>query len=119
MSTPAIRPVILGADIGIYALARAFHEEYSVTSTVVASAALGPIAHSAICDVHLVAHNYNPDVIVAELIKIGQRKQPHEVLILLANSDWFLRVIVQNRAALEPYYVVPFLAENILDDISD
>ncbi|WP_435300197.1 hypothetical protein [Timonella sp. A28] len=119
MSLPAIRPVILGADIGIYALARAFHEEYSVTSTVVASAALGPIAHSAICDVHLVAHNYNPDVIVAELIKIGQRKKPNEVLILLANSDWFVRVIVQNRAALEPYYVVPFLGEQILDDISD
>lgn len=119
LTVPKIHPVILGADIGVYALARAFHEQYGVTTTVLASAALGPIANSSICDVKIVAHNNDPAVIVAELVKIGQSKDTNEELILLANSDWFVQVIVQNRKALEPYFVVPFLSEEVLESISD
>lgn len=119
LTNRAIHPVILGADIGVYALARAFHEQYGVVSTVLASAALGPIANSKICDVKIVAHNNDPAIIVAELVKIGQAKSAQEDLILLANSDWFVQVIVQNREQLEPYFVVPFLSEDILEDISD
>ena len=43
-----LQPVILGADIGVYALARSFHEQYGVTSGVVAGAALGPVQHAPI-----------------------------------------------------------------------
>ena len=45
-----IQPVILGADIGVYALARSFHEAYGVRSYVVSGAALGPVAHSQIIE---------------------------------------------------------------------
>ena len=47
---PGFHPVIVGSDIGVYALARSFHERYGVRTTVVAFAEPGPIAHSGIVD---------------------------------------------------------------------
>ena len=44
---------------------------------------------------------------------------PDKRLLLMANSDWLVRVVVQHRAQLEQYYVVPFLSEHLLDRISD
>ncbi|MBI9115283.1 carboxylate--amine ligase [Sanguibacter suaedae] len=111
-------PVILGADIGVYALARSFHEAYGVRSIVVSGAALGPIADSAIIDNSLVENGHDPRQLVDRLLEVA-RQHPGRRLVLLANSDWLVRVVVQHRAELEPFYVVPFLSAELLDRISD
>lgn len=113
-----LQPVVLGADIGVYALARAFHEEYGVRSVVVSGAALGPVADSAILDNVLVADGHDPRQLVDALLRVA-REHAGRRLVLLANSDWLVRVVVQHRAELEPHYVVPFLSEDLLDRLSD
>lgn len=115
---PDLQPVILGADIGVYALSRAFHEEYGVRAIVVSGAALGPVAHSAILDNVLVADGHDPRQLVDALLRVA-REQAGKRLVLLANSDWLVRVVVQHRAELEPHYVVPFLGADLLDRLSD
>nr|WP_213281729.1 hypothetical protein [Cellulomonas hominis] len=109
---------MLGADIGVYALARAFHEQYGVRSIVVSGAALGPVAHSRILDNVLVEDGHDPRQLVDALLRVA-REQAGRRLVLLANSDWLVRVVVQHRAELEPHYVVPFLSEDLLDRLSD
>ncbi|WP_051640067.1 hypothetical protein [Cellulomonas sp. URHE0023] len=116
--TGPLQPVILGADIGVYALARSFHEAYGVTSVVVAGAALGPVAHSRIVRHEIVDDGHDPRQLVDRLVEVAQRT-PSARLLLMANSDWLVRVVVQHRALLEEYYVVPFLSEHLLDRISD
>lgn len=111
-------PVILGADIGVYALARSFHEAYGVRSIVVSGAALGPVAGSRIIDNVLLGPDATPVQIVDRLVGLAAEHPGHR-LMLLANSDWLVRVVVRHRARLEPLYVVPFLAEEVLDRISD
>jgi len=118
VSGTALQPVILGADIGVYALARSFHEAYGVTSVVVAGAALGPVAHSRIVRHEIVAAGHDPRQLVDRLVSVAQA-MPDKRLLLMANSDWLVRVVVQHRALLEQYYVVPFLSEHLLDKISD
>jgi D-aspartate ligase len=118
VSVTALQPVILGADIGVYALARSFHEAYGVTSVVVAGAALGPVAHSRIVRHEIVADGHDPRQLVDRLVSVAQG-MPDKRLLLMANSDWLVRVVVQHRALLEQYYVVPFLSEHLLDRISD
>jgi D-aspartate ligase len=113
-----LQPVILGSDIGVYALARAFHEAYGVRSIVVAGAALGPVAHSRIVEYDLVADGHDADQLVGRLLEVAKRL-PDRRLLLLANSDWLVRVVVRNRALLEEHYVVPFLSEDLLDQLSD
>lgn len=115
---PGLQPVVLGADIGVYALARAFHEQYGVRSIVVSGAALGPVAHSAIIDHVLVADGHDPRQLVDGLLRVA-REQAGKRLVLMANSDWLVRVVVQHRAELEPHYVVPFLDEDLMDRLSD
>ncbi|WP_369408625.1 carboxylate--amine ligase [Cellulomonas triticagri] len=130
MSTPAgrpmsgaeevagLQPVILGADIGVYALARAFHEQYGVRSVVVSGAALGPVAHSRILDNVLVDDGHDPRQLVDALLRVAAQRTGQR-LVLLANSDWLVRVVVQHRAELEPHYVVPFLGADLMDRLSD
>ncbi|MCC2308547.1 carboxylate--amine ligase [Cellulomonas chengniuliangii] len=113
-----IQPVILGADIGVYALARSFHEAYGVRSVVVSGAALGPVAHSQIIDNVLVEDGHDPRQLVDRLVSLAA-ELPGKRLVLMANSDWLVRVVVQHRAELEPHYVVPFLSEDLLERISD
>lgn len=111
-------PVILGADIGVYGLARAFHEAYGVRSIVVSGAALGPVARSRIIDNVLLGPDATPEAMVDRLVALAGEHPGHR-LVLLANSDWLVRVVVRNRARLEPHYVVPFLSQEVLDRISD
>jgi D-aspartate ligase len=118
VSGTPLQPVILGADIGVYALARSFHEAYGVTSVVVAGAALGPVAHSRIVRHEIVADGHDPHQLVDRLVEVA-KASPDSRLLLMANSDWLVRVVVQHRALLEQYYVVPFLSEHLLDRISD
>lgn len=117
-ATGPIQPVILGADIGVYALARAFHEQYGVRSIVVSGAALGPVADSKIVDNALVENGHDPRQLVDKLLEVA-RGTAGRRLVLMANSDWLVRVVVQHRAELEPFYVVPFLSRELLDQISD
>ena len=102
----------------MYALARSFHEAYGVTSVVVAGAALGPVAHSRIVRHEIVDDGHDPRQLVDRLVAVAQ-SMPDRRLLLMANSDWLVRVVVQHRALLEQYYVVPFLSEHLLDQISD
>jgi D-aspartate ligase len=113
-----LQPVILGADIGVYALARSFHEAYGVRSIVVSGAALGPVARSRIIDNVLLGPGATPQDMVDRLVTLAG-EHPGKRLVLLANSDWLVRVVVRHRSQLEPHYVVPFLSEDLLDRISD
>src|SRR5918997_6523706 len=91
-TAPGVRPVIVGSDIGVYALARSFHERYGVRSTVVAFAEPGPIANSRIID--LVISGSSDQEIVATLQRVSRDHVAGgspDRLLLLTNMDWVVR----------------------------
>lgn len=119
---PPFQPVILGGDIGVYAMARSLHEAYGVRSVVVSSTAAGPIAASRIIENVLTPPDSGPQGIVDTLLTVAARTtaaRPGVRLLLLANTDWLVRLVVQHRAVLEQHYLVPFLGESLLDRLSD
>lgn len=113
-----LQPVILGADIGVYALARAFHRQYGVRSIVICGAVTGPIADSRILETRVIGDSHDEQQLVAALLEVAA-ELPERRLVLLANSDFLVSVIVHNRAVLEKHYVVPFLSAELLDELSD
>ncbi|QAY71217.1 hypothetical protein [Xylanimonas protaetiae] len=117
----AVRPVIVGSDIGVYALARSFHERYGVRTTVAAFAEPGPIAGSAIID--LVLCGTGAQEIVAALTRVAEQHKAAgrtETLIALTNMDWVVVILAHHRAELEAAgYVVPFADSALIDRISD
>ncbi|GAA1740278.1 carboxylate--amine ligase [Isoptericola hypogeus] len=120
---PELFPVILGGDIGVYALARAFHEEYGVASTVISGLVPGPIADSRILRNVTVDDSHDERQLVDAAVRVAAEAlaaDPGRRLVLLANSDWLVRTVVRSRAELEAAgYVVPFLDEELLDQVSD
>jgi D-aspartate ligase len=116
------QPVILGADIGVYALARAFHEEYGARSLVVSLSVLGPVADSTVVENRAVGVHAGPRELLAALDEVAARfaaePEPPQ-LLLLANTDWLVRFLVRHREHLEESYTVPFLDADLLDRLAD
>lgn len=125
MSSQAkFHPVVLGGDIGAYAVIRCFHEAFGVKTTLVSRRGLGPVADSAILDL-VIAREYPESALppmIQNLVELGpqlQARYPDTPLVLMANLDTFVREIVENREVLSPYYRFAFPAAQILEDTND
>lgn len=119
----AFQPVILGADIGVYALARSFHEQYGVRSVVVSLTVTGPVADSTVIENVVLGADASPDQLVEALREVAARFPADgpdaPQLLLLANTDWLVRFLVTRRDVLEQWYTVPFLDAALLDRLAD
>lgn len=114
------RPVILGADITAYSLVRTFYEAYGVKSLVVnMTRSGGPLEGSALAD-HVYVENFDQaDVLVDALIGVGQSYgiDAGRKLLVLGCGDWYVRMLVENKATLEPYFLIPYVDQDLLDRI--
>lgn len=113
------RPVILGGDITAYSLVRTFHEAYAVKSLVVNMTETGPIAMSGLCDHIYEAGLENEANLIEALSKVGAQEgaAKGKKLILLAAGDWYVRLIIENRALLEQWFVIPYIGEDLMNEI--
>ena len=112
------QPVILGADIGVYALARSFHEQYGVRSVVVSLTVTGPVADSTIIENVVLGAGATREQMV-EALRVVAEGCDGAQLLLLANTDWLVRFLVENREQLEEWYTVPFLGAELLGQLAD
>jgi len=126
LAPPAFEVVMLGGDIGVYSLARAFHEAFGVRSTVISRIATGPVDSAIIDNVVLGADASNEDHI-AELLRRGRERQAADTrsgrdgtpAILLANTDGYARLFATHRAELDAFYRISLVDEATLDQVSD
>ncbi len=107
-------PVILGGDITTYSLARSFHEAYGIRSLAVSMIRSRLCGDSDIIENLIVPTMDTRETFLDELVKIGKARAEKK-LILLACGDWYVRMIVENRALLEQYYVIPYIQEELLN----
>ena len=116
-----MQPVIVGGDIGVYALARAFHEAYATTSVILAEDVPGPIANSNILDVRVIEVGQDAEKLVAALeATAAELAQPGLDLVCLTNSDWYARLLVENRERIEAAgYFLPFPDVEVFRRVSD
>ena len=118
MSSTTLRPVLLGTDLGIYAMARSFHEAFGVTSVVVSELPRGPINDSAIVEnVFTGAGSSDEDLLTA--LKNVAAQQPEATHLLLVNSDHQLAFVLAHREQLEQHYVVPYADAAIVARLAD
>lgn len=114
--------VLLGGDIGIYALARAFHEKYGTVSTVVTRKVAGPVADSSILRTVELGMSASEDDMVQTLLKVGADKasRPSGTRpVLLANADFLVALIADHREELGQHFHLPLLADEVLHAVAD
>lgn len=107
------RPVLLGTDLGVYSIARSFHEAYGVRSIVVSNQLRGPIDNSRIIDNVLVGAGAGEAETIAVLRDVA-RRHADTPLLLVVNAEHEVEWLMRNRELLERHYVIPYASNEVL-----
>ena len=122
VSTPEVDLVLLGGDIGIYALARAFPEKYGITSPVLTRKVAGPVADSSILTTVELGMAASEEDMVAALLQVGRDKaaRPGGTRpVLLANADFLVALLAAHRDELGELFHLPLLDDDVLEAVAD
>jgi len=116
MKTQTIVPVMLGADLNCYNLARAFHEKYGVKSYAFGRYAIAPTKYSTILHFSVVPEIDRDEVMLDTLHRfadahIGDR------MILFGCTDDYAAMISRNREELSDF-ITPYPPAHLLGSIA-
>ncbi|MDY5964408.1 MAG: carboxylate--amine ligase, partial [Peptostreptococcus porci] len=109
MKVKKIQPILCGGDLNCYSVARAFHEEYGITSIAFGRYFLGATNHSKFIDFRVNEEINNKEKFVQVLLDEAEKHSDDEVLILMGCTDEYAELIIDNRDALSEKFVVPYI----------
>lgn len=118
-SVPRFDLVLIGADIGVYALARAFYDKYGVHSTVISRFAAGPVAQSTFITNVVLGKDNSLEDIRREVLRVGRERDRSIPALLICNADSLVRFVVEHRDEFSEYYTIPFVDADLFDQVSD
>jgi D-aspartate ligase len=110
-------PVILGGDIGVYALGREFNEAYHTTCVCVASAPIGAIEHSSIFEVKPVSA-LDADEVARAVREVAEANADRHVVVV-ANTDALIDVLGQVRGDFPANVSCPIPSPEVIARVSD
>ncbi len=98
-----IIPVLLGADLNCYSVARAFHEAFGVKSYAFGRYELGTTKRSKIVKFHSIDNVDTAEVLLPTLEAFAKQ---HEgaLMILVGCTDAYADLIIENKETLSRYY---------------
>lgn len=98
-----IIPVLLGADLNCYSIARAFHEAFGVTSFAFGKYPLGETEYSKIVTFEKEEALSDEKVMLDKLIDFANNHKDSD-LFLFGCTDEYQQAIIKNRDILKKYY---------------
>lgn len=116
MEKTKITPVIIGADLNCYNVARAFHMEYGVKSYAFGRYAISATKYSRLIDFTCVQDLDNDETLIKTL-KDFAKDHTGEKLILFGCTDDYACLIAKHRNDL-PEYVIPYPDKRIIDTVA-
>ncbi len=98
-----IVPVLLGADLNCYSVARAFHEAFGVRSHAFGRYELGPTKYSKIVKFTGMEKADEPEVLLP-VLEAFAKEHEDALLILIGCTDAYADLIIENKEFLSRYY---------------
>jgi len=113
----SITPVLLGADLNCYSMARAFHEAYGVKSHAFGKDLLGAIKYSSIVEFHKIPPLTRKDEVIGELTSFasGMSAKPY----IFGCTDEYALFIIENKELLSEYFTCICPSKSIAQKYSD
>ena len=112
-----IIPVLLGADLNCYNIARAFHEAYGVISEAFGRYEISATLASKIIRFHRVPMLDSDSVFLEEMNRFAQEHQNDDtLLILIGCTDDYANLIARSRDALGDRFVIPYNPQALMDE---
>ncbi len=116
MYNSKITPVLLGADLNCYNVARAFHMQYGVKSYAFGRYAVSATKYSKIINFSSVPA-LDDDTVMLDTLHRFADAHLGEKLILFGCTDDYVAMIIRNREELSDY-VIPYPPAHLLTSIS-
>ena len=111
-----IQPVLLGADMNCYSVARAFHEAYGVSSVVFGKTCLGSIRYSKFIRFRAFDPTTTDRSFVETLLSFAS-EQTEKQLCLIGCTDEYAEFIIRNQKILSSFYFCPYPDEPLADQL--
>ncbi len=111
-------PVLMGNDINVYSMARAFYDEYQLKSHVFCKNISGPCQDS---DIMTLVANPKIDIneVFLENINDFARKNIHKTILLVGCGDNYVKVISSNLPNLESNIIAPYMPFDRIEPLTD
>ena len=110
----SIQPVLLGADLNCYSMARAFFAAYGTPSVAYGQVALGATQHSRYIQFTEVPSLGKREVLLSCLAKYAKRLGRGTRAILIPCTDEYTRLLIEERTRLSAAYLVPVPPASVL-----
>ncbi len=117
MDTKNIIPVLLGADLNCYNVARAFHAEYGVKSYAFGRYAIGASNYTRIINFTAVEKLDEPDVMVETLMRFADEHED-ATLIAFGCTDDYADMLIHHGDRLRPRYIVPYISADLFERLA-
>ena len=121
MKNQRFQPVLLGSDINAYGMARAFHEEYGITSIAFAHFQLSPTKFSKIVDVRIVPGFGELPTFrntMLNFAKSWHQEHPNTKLLLIPCGDVYANLLSQCGDELHEYFAFHTLPNSLNRQLS-
>ena len=117
MDNKNIIPVLLGADLNCYNVARAFHAEYGVKSYAFGRYAIGASNYTRIINFTAVEKLDEPDVMVETLMRFADEHED-AILIAFGCTDDYADMLIHHGDRLRPRYIVPYIGAELFERLA-
>ncbi len=112
---PIVLPVLIGADLNCYNVARAFHEAYGVISHAFGRYEISSTLASKIIRFHKVPSLDTDEVFLSELQAFAA-SNPDIPKIIIGCTDDYANLIARNKDALSRDYIIPYNDITLMDE---
>jgi len=111
-------PVLMGNDINVYSMARAFHQEYNIDSMVFCKSISGPCNNSKILE--LDAHpKMDTKEIFLDKVNTFAKNNSDKKIILIGCGDSYVEVISRNMHDLRENIIAPYMDFSKIEPLTD
>ena len=109
-------PLMLGGDINVYSMARAFHEAYGVQTVAYGRYPSGPCCGSGIIDYRVSDNNSDPEKVL-ENVRHVAGQFPDKTVLLLGCGDDYLTAISANLGKYPKNVIAPYVPLDKLTEL--
>lgn len=117
MEKTNIIPVLIGADMNCYNVARAFHEQYGVRSYAFGRYAIGASNYTRIIKFTVVEKLDDPEVLVSTLLAFAKEHEGAR-LIAFGCTDDYASMLIHCGDRLRPVYIVPYIGPELFERLA-
>ena len=114
-----LQPVVVSGDILGYSYVREFWRGWKLKSIVLSCANIKLTSSSKLCDYRVVEHVDREEVLIPTLLSLGKELAARgKKGFVVGSGDWYARILSQHKDELAPYFVVPYIPFDLLNDIT-